>query len=136
MAREDRPEGEAPEPLARLLARSDAVIRELERARSRLDDLEERLDADEPLVPDSVPTPEVDEPDPGTEVVEATGASEASDDEDLRPIPDDGDLRPIPAADVIEVPEADPPAGRDGPPRDRDISMLQEAARRRLSDER
>jgi hypothetical protein len=127
MARGDRPEGEAPEPLARLLARSDAVMRELERARSRLDDLEERLDADEPLVPDAVPTPGVDEPDPGTEVVEATGASEASDDEDLRPIP---------AAEVIEVPEVDPPAGRDGPSRDRDIWMLQEAARRRLSDER
>jgi len=143
MARGNRPEGDAPEPLARLLARSDAVIRELERARRRLDDLEERFDADEPLVADASRGTHIDEPDPRTEVDEPTDASDASDDEDLRSITGEEDLRPIThedlrpitTGDVIEVPDADPRAEPDTS-RDRDISMLQEAARRRLSDER
>ena len=133
MARDDRSERDAPEPLARLLDRSDAVIRELERARRHLADLEERLGSDEPreesasggIADDGSETPGSDE------------ASHPSDEDEPAPPVEDVALRRVTSDDVVVVP--DPASGGEpdeGPSRDRDVTLLQEAARRRLSDER
>ena len=118
MAEGDGPN--APEPLSRLLARSDAVTRELQRARERLADLADRYDAEEPLTSDAgkegtSPRPAEDEAPPPTED-EAPPAAEDR------------------FGDIVVVPEAEPPV--EEPSLDRDIAMLQQAARRRLSDER
>lgn len=125
MARGDGSDRDAPEPLARLLARSEAVERELERARDRLADIAERFDAERPLTdgPATDEQPADDRPaddGPADEPIEQQPADE--------PPADDR-----PADRVIVVPE---PVERHEPSRDHDISVLQEAARRRLSDER
>jgi hypothetical protein len=144
MARGDGPDRDAPEPLSRLLARSEAVSREIERARERLDDLAERYDAEEPLT-----TPDVGREDedlsgwviaPADEAAHDSGETGAEREEQRDP-GEPGDSGEAPLApprdrlgDVFVVP--DPELPDDEPSRDRDITMLQEAARRRLSDER
>jgi hypothetical protein len=122
MAGGDRSGRDAPEPLARLLARSEAVERELERARDRLADLAERFDADEPLTetsgsegPPTEPRPANDHPSADEPAADEPPAEERTVDR------------------VFVVPE---PTEPQEPSRDHDITVLQEAARRRLSDER
>ena len=136
MARGDRSDRDAPEPLARLLARSEAVERELERARERLADIAERFDAERPLTDgpaDDRPTDDGPSEDPPLD-------QPPSDDRpsDEQPPVDDLPTDEPPADDrpadrLIVVPE---PVERHEPSRDHDITVLQEAARRRLSDER
>ena len=135
MARGDGPDREAPEPLARLLARSDAVARELERARERLGDLAERYEADEPLATSDEPdgTAPLDGADDGAEDTAPQDPS-PQDPSPQDPSPQDPSPQDRSRDDVVVVPEAE--EAEPEPSRDRDISMLQEAARRRLSDER
>ena len=132
MARSDGADRDASEPLSRLLARSEAVSRELERARDQLAELQERFDAEEPLtLNDALPAAES----PAVETP-AAGGSPAGDVAD--PDPHRGWVVRLPeAADDRDddAPEpADEPA--DEPSVEAEITLLQEAARRRLSDER
>jgi hypothetical protein len=86
------------------------VSRELERARDRLTQLKERFDAEEPLTPDVAPDPD---PNPGW-VVRIPEADDRDDDAVQEPADEPSDERSVDAG----------------------ITWLQEAARRRLSDER
>ena len=106
MARSDGADRDASEPLSRLLARSQAVSRELERARDRLAELQERFDAEEPLTPH-------DDPDPDPNRGWVVRIPEADDRDD----------------DVVPEPSDEPSV-------EAEITLLQQAARRRLSDER
>ncbi|HSL10914.1 MAG TPA: hypothetical protein VLA82_06330 [Actinomycetota bacterium] len=147
MAGSDAPHRDAAEPLSRLLARSDAVERELQRARDRLEAMAERYAAEEPLDADRADGSAPATPDPADEPpVDVPPDDRAPED---RPVSD------LAQHWVIRVPDAAPrDDARDHDARDDDaeaddasdpsrakepsidITVLQEAARRRLSDER
>jgi len=176
MARSDQPYRDAPEPLSRLLERSDAVARELERARRRLDEMAERYAAEQPLgdapveqqhtTPPGLPDEAIEEPsttprtldEPPAEAptTERTALDERRAVADLaehwvirvpeasreQPMRDDlpADLRSEPTVDRDERSHRDDDLAEDDPSQepsiDTGITLLQEAARRRLSDER
>ena len=129
MARNDRGDRGVSEPLSRLLARSDVVTRELERARERLAELQERFEADEPLASDDA-APGVHDPSDAPEPQEPAPPDASPDPEASLPDPNRGWL--------IRIPEPAEPRDEPGdePSVDTEITLLQEAARRRLSDER
>jgi hypothetical protein len=153
MARSDGTDRHPPEPLSRLLERSEAVSRELERARDHLAELQERFDAEEPLTSDPAAAPAAPapaEPAPGepapAEPAPAEPAMPAQSEPPAEPESSAADPNrgwvvrlPVasePHAELDLDDDADVGPEADEPSLDAGITMLQEAARRRLSDER
>lgn len=158
MTRNDREGAAAAEPLSRLLARSEAASREVEDVLAKIDELVARLEdedgsapeeiaevegsdglAEVPAVPEFLEVPEVAEVPEAGEVPEVHVVVEA------RPAQTPAAVAMAPAS---HAPRSDPwrylterlllahdTANGDGSV-DHDIVILQEAARRRLSDER